>query len=603
MITEFASWQDIAPIVKQKMPTLEAEARFAFVYADKDPVKSLIYSRKCIEIISDQMIFDHKIVSTSQNAGDKINLLYSYGLIPARIRIRIDSVRKFGNIAAHSGSDVDVYDSDRVASDLLYVIGWLIRDNQPINSIQNDLDPAIQAGLWLLKKNIENVTNEQKIILDVLKKKRRAAISGSAGCGKTILAVEKAAQLDRVGLRVLVLCHNPYLADYISDLLIYTDVAVSTFVDFVNKMLRSHEGDQKWTHYQTVSAGDINLAFDLLVERTDLRFEAVIIDEAQDFAEEWWMVVEAATLDNGYLYIFYDNNQALLPLRGQYPEVSLTHPLSLNVRNSAEIAIAVGKFNRTPVIVRPELRGGTMQTRYFEKGNELDVLSDAFTAIFRAGLIEKCFIVATDVDNPGYSSLADLEVPLKPTWSWQDAVNLVMPKVLRLARTRAPAHPYQSSSSQSHQKIDVLQLSNNPYPTEDDVQALSKWAREAVGSFVHHNVTNAIWINVFRDYVEFAGAVSPMNVARFLIDGEWIKQLPKPPTLRLVPIGNMKKGLVIPLHSSATVKGLEADGIVTYIPNIVSDLRAHTYVALSRARLHQEVLISKDASRQLPKLE
>ena len=60
---------------------------------------------------------------------------------------------------------------------------------------------------------IEQLTEEQYVILDYLKRHRRAAISGSAGSGKTLVALEKAIRLYRDGFSVLFLCHNPYLAN------------------------------------------------------------------------------------------------------------------------------------------------------------------------------------------------------------------------------------------------------------------------------------------------------------------------------------------------------------------------------------------------------
>jgi hypothetical protein len=82
----------------------------------------------------------------------------------------------------------------------------------------------------------------------------------------------------------------------------------------------------------------------------------------------------------------------------------------------------------------------------------------------------------------------------------------------------------------------------------------------------------------------------------------WAEQLPKPISVRLVAAGDAMEGLSIPLQSSAFIKGLEADGVTTYVPAVVTDLKAHAYVALSRARLHQEDLILRELSRHLPSL-
>ncbi|NJO76961.1 MAG: DEAD/DEAH box helicase family protein [Leptolyngbyaceae cyanobacterium RM1_406_9] len=53
-------------------------------------------------------------------------------------------------------------------------------------------------------------------MLNILRYQKRAAIIGGAGTGKTLLAIEKAAQLAESGLRVLFVCYNTNLAKWIS---------------------------------------------------------------------------------------------------------------------------------------------------------------------------------------------------------------------------------------------------------------------------------------------------------------------------------------------------------------------------------------------------
>ena len=60
------------------------------------------------------------------------------------------------------------------------------------------------------------LTQEQARILDMLRGRRRVAISGGAGTGKTLLAVEKARRLAGEGFRTLLTCYNRQLADHLS---------------------------------------------------------------------------------------------------------------------------------------------------------------------------------------------------------------------------------------------------------------------------------------------------------------------------------------------------------------------------------------------------
>lgn len=67
-----------------------------------------------------------------------------------------------------------------------------------------------------LKQKIEALTLEQLRVLNMLKSSKRARISGCAGSGKTLVAIEKAFRLDAAGLRVLFLCHSPILAKHVA---------------------------------------------------------------------------------------------------------------------------------------------------------------------------------------------------------------------------------------------------------------------------------------------------------------------------------------------------------------------------------------------------
>ena len=95
--------------------------------------------------------------------------------------------------------------------------------------------------------SLVRLTTEQMRILDYLAFSPRLGITGAAGTGKTLVAMERAARLAAEGQRVLLLCFN-----------------------------KGHD--------------------------------AVIVDEGQDFAELWWVAVEELLRDRGMssLWVFYD---------------------------------------------------------------------------------------------------------------------------------------------------------------------------------------------------------------------------------------------------------------------------------------------------------
>ena len=60
------------------------------------------------------------------------------------------------------------------------------------------------------------LTKDQMRVLDFLRSHRRAAVSGGAGTGKTVLALEKARRLASEGFKTLLTCYNRQLADHLS---------------------------------------------------------------------------------------------------------------------------------------------------------------------------------------------------------------------------------------------------------------------------------------------------------------------------------------------------------------------------------------------------
>jgi superfamily I DNA/RNA helicase len=81
----------------------------------------------------------------------------------------------------------------------------------------------------------------------------------------------------------------------------------------------------------------VSLAAELPVER---KFDAVVIDEGQDFAQSWWDAVLAALRDpdEGSLYVFSDEGQRIFARQGRPTVDLLSIPLTENLRNTKQIA-------------------------------------------------------------------------------------------------------------------------------------------------------------------------------------------------------------------------------------------------------------------------
>lgn len=87
------------------------------------------------------------------------------------------------------------------------------------------------------------LTKEQMRVLDCLRSHRRVAVSGGAGTGKTVLALEKARHLASEGFKTLLTCYNRQLADHLSSMCAGTsNLDVMSFHQLCHRRVESKSG-------------------------------------------------------------------------------------------------------------------------------------------------------------------------------------------------------------------------------------------------------------------------------------------------------------------------------------------------------------------------
>ena len=81
---------------------------------------------------------------------------------------------------------------------------WSRAINAIAHYLRGDLDfiPTADAILDDVRKQLDQLTQEQRIVLDVLHDSARVLVDGGAGTGKTLLAIEAAQRMARAGHRV-----------------------------------------------------------------------------------------------------------------------------------------------------------------------------------------------------------------------------------------------------------------------------------------------------------------------------------------------------------------------------------------------------------------
>lgn len=197
--------------------------------------------------------------------------------------------------------------------------------------------PAISSIIRENSEHYVRMTGQQAAILEFLGEQPTAAIHGPAGTGKTLLAVEKARGLSRLGKKTLYLCFNEFLLEslrkaypkdeYITfhnvrtlgqEILGRDDIPIEKIVSTFDEYLDSEYDDSLWP------------------------YPNIIVDEAQDLSDTLLEHLSyLMEISGGVFYTFYDRNQAIMkkePSKWIDEHADCRLVLYRNCRNTSEIS-------------------------------------------------------------------------------------------------------------------------------------------------------------------------------------------------------------------------------------------------------------------------
>jgi len=212
------------------------------------------------------------------------------------------------------------------------------------------------------EKSINQFTEEQYKCLDYLEDNKRLLFQGAAGTGKTMIALESAKRSICNGEKILVLCFNKLLGEWITTQLNdYKDEGCfysGSFHDFLERIAaeKSISIIEKNSDYyeKQLPAG----ALKVIGENNEYCFDKIIVDEGQDIIRGGYLNVLDKLLVNGLengkweFYcdferqnIFSNHIQAdemvgLLDNRAGY----VKYKLKVNCRNSKQIAEEISRI-------------------------------------------------------------------------------------------------------------------------------------------------------------------------------------------------------------------------------------------------------------------
>lgn len=232
-------------------------------------------------------------------------------------------------------------------------------------------------------ETFSRMTEQQSELFNgMLKSNRRALVKGYAGTGKTFLAAHRAAELGRAGNSTLLLCYNRHLADHLEQKMAdVPNTKVATFHQLVDELDRhvpdrsfpENPDDDFWRY------GSADLLMDA-VQYGGIQYDAVLVDEAQDFQEAWWAPVFEMLHEDAHFYVFLDPGQNIYEtsLDGLV-DLPTTVPLTKNCRSTAHISRFAAQVARRDEEVSPEHVGEGVEVRrrsFTGRDEQIGILED-----------------------------------------------------------------------------------------------------------------------------------------------------------------------------------------------------------------------------------
>ncbi len=221
---------------------------------------------------------------------------------------------------------------------------------------------SLQNYYQIREEELARINEVQDFLLDVLSEKKECFFKGSAGSGKTFIAMKKALMNYQHGIKTLFLCFNRELRDFIEQFLakqldlapeqLKGNIDVYSINLFLSSLLLKGTFDIYTEKYlrkclEQFKYAPISQKLQELKDTIPLSFkyDAILIDEAQDIDESFWNIFSIFFNhpEEAIFYVFFDEAQTIFrenfyPKKFGMNEKKDLLILNRNLRNTVQIA-------------------------------------------------------------------------------------------------------------------------------------------------------------------------------------------------------------------------------------------------------------------------
>ena len=265
---------------------------------------------------------------------------------------------------------------------------------------------SISSQIHNVEQQLIVLTENQRAVFEGQLENERCLTKGSAGTGKTVLAVECARFFARQGKRVALFCYNRQLAAWLQEYLKEDqDIVCDALLDYMEKAvgenLPTEAAENRTKNPREYYSKQLPALFaEHLIDSQEKPFDCVIIDEAQDVFEPGYLeaidLMIYDGLENGRWYFFMDAEQQNLyfanlsfervtEMLKEYHSFYARYTLQDNCRNSQAIIEKVDEVFGTHTRFRKmEERGADVVFRTYKKSkDQIEILENTVSRLLK----------------------------------------------------------------------------------------------------------------------------------------------------------------------------------------------------------------------------
>ncbi|MCD2452784.1 AAA family ATPase [Methylicorpusculum oleiharenae] len=315
--------------------------------------------------------------------------------------------------------------------------GMRIIESLYCHSIRVDVPLALTIDQEF-RRQIE-LTERQARVLRSFRYRKRAAVSGGAGTGKTLLALQHAKLLASQGIKTLLVCYNRALADFLKretqGLENLHALSFHQLCDWRIKVTGQYLLEEAKQAYPGSSLFDLQMPYALSrsTELDKFRYQAIVVDEGQDFGDEYWLPIELLLDDeeDAYLYIFFDPNQAVYRNASTFPIQDPPLLLIENCRNTKNIHELAYQYYIGDEVDPPDIEGAPHEILEASGlNNQAKLIKDKVSELItkeQVALHDVVVLVLANQKDHYYQALQVAGCPSGSNWSFE---SLWQPKTI-----------------------------------------------------------------------------------------------------------------------------------------------------------------------------